>query len=74
MGLVYQFSGVFASGLTPLIGSALIVANGGRPWLFCVYVVVVAAVSLMCAAFLPETYKRDIMPTGDGRDHRVDVA
>lgn len=64
VGSVYQFSGIIASGLTPLIGSVLIAANDGRPWFFVIYMVVVAAISMTCAAFLPETYKRDIMPTG----------
>jgi MHS family shikimate/dehydroshikimate transporter-like MFS transporter len=68
VGSVYQFSGIIASGLTPLIGTVLIAANGGKPWLFVCYMVVVAAVSLACAAFLPETYKRDIMPTGTAPD------
>jgi MFS transporter, MHS family, shikimate and dehydroshikimate transport protein len=64
VGSVYQFSGIFASGLTPLIGAALISANGGRPWYFATYMVVVAVVSLACAKALPETYRRDIMPSG----------
>ncbi len=64
VGSVYQFSGIFASGLTPLIGAALIEANGGEPWYFVVYMVVAAVISLVCVRLLPETYQRDIMPTG----------
>ncbi|MFC4004017.1 MFS transporter [Prauserella oleivorans] len=63
VGSVYQFSGIVASGLTPLIGSVLIAAGGGSPWYFVAYLVVVAVISLVCASFLPETYRRDIMPT-----------
>lgn len=63
VGSVYQFSGIFASGLTPLIGTVLINANGGRPWYFVTYMVVVAVISLVCMRLLPETYKRDIMPS-----------
>ncbi|MQA07695.1 MAG: MFS transporter [Pseudonocardiaceae bacterium] len=62
IGSVYQFSGIFASGLTPVIGAVLINANGGRPWLFVGYVLVVAVISLGCAKLLPETYRRDIFP------------
>jgi MFS transporter, MHS family, shikimate and dehydroshikimate transport protein len=62
VGSVYQFSGIYASGLTPLIGSVLIGVSGGRPWLFAGYLVVVAVISLVATLFLPETYRRDIMP------------
>jgi MFS family permease len=62
VGAVYQFSGVYASGLTPLIGSVLFALDGGRPWLLAGYVVVVAVISLVATSFLPETYRRDILP------------
>ncbi len=64
VGSVYQFSGIFASGLTPLIGAALIEANGGEPWYFVLYMIAAAVVSLVCVYLLPETYQREIMPTG----------
>jgi MFS transporter, MHS family, shikimate and dehydroshikimate transport protein len=67
VGSVYQFSGVYASGLTPLIGALLVAANGGRLWLFGAYMVVVAGISMVATHFLPETYKRDIMPTAGGQ-------
>lgn len=66
VGSVYQFSGIYASGLTPLIGSVLIEVNGGRPWLFAGYLVVVAAISLVATMFLPETYRRELMPAAHG--------
>ena len=71
VGSVYQFSGIFASGLTPLIGTLLINANDGRPWYFATYMVVAAGVSLVCAKLLPETYRRDIMPSGAPPSARV---
>ncbi|TNC25766.1 MFS transporter [Amycolatopsis alkalitolerans] len=67
VGAVYQFSGVYASGLTPVIGVTLFAADGGRPWYFAAYMVVVAVISLVATAFLPETNRRDIMPGADGR-------
>jgi MFS family permease len=67
VGAVYQFSGIYASGLTPLIGSVLFAADGGRPWFFAGYMVVVGIVSLTATAFLPETHRRTIMPEPDDR-------
>lgn len=63
VGSVYQFSGIYASGLTPLIGTALITASDGAPWMFATYMVVVAGISLLVAAFTPETFRRNISPT-----------
>lgn len=65
VGSVYQFSGIYASGLTPVIGTALIQATGGQPWGFAGYMVAVAAISLAVAAMAPETSRRDILPTAD---------
>lgn len=47
VSFAYQFSGIFASGLTPLIATALIDAGGGKPWLVAAYLVAVAVVSLI---------------------------
>jgi metabolite-proton symporter len=65
VGSVYQFSGVFASGLTPLIASSLIALGGGSPWFFVGYLLIVAVISLTACYFLPETYHKDITPTGE---------
>ena len=45
---VFQFSGIFASGLTPLIAAALIFYGGGAPWLLCAYILVVSVISAIC--------------------------
>lgn len=37
MSFVYQFSGIYASGLTPLIVTGLLAAGGGSPWWACAY-------------------------------------
>ena len=47
VSFAYQFSGIFASGPTPLIATALIDAGGGKPWLVALYMVAVAVVSLI---------------------------
>ncbi|MEO6030309.1 MAG: MFS transporter [Burkholderiaceae bacterium] len=62
VGTVYQFSGIFASGLTPLIGVALLEYTGGQPWAFAAYMVAVALFSLIVMFFVPETHLKDINP------------
>jgi MFS family permease len=63
VGSVYQFSGIFASGLTPSIATLLLGYAGGTPWLFVGYMVLVTLISLTAVYFSPETYRRDIVQT-----------
>jgi MHS family metabolite:H+ symporter-like MFS transporter len=49
ISFVYQFSGIFASGLTPIIATALWRANAGKPWMICAYVVFSALISAWSA-------------------------
>jgi len=49
ISFVYQFSGIFASGITPIIATALLASGGGTPWLLCSYVVFSGVVSALCA-------------------------
>lgn len=49
ISFVYQFSGIFASGITPIIATALLKSGGGEPWQVCMYVVFAGAVSAVCA-------------------------
>ena len=49
ISFVYQFSGIFASGLTPIIATLLIDRGDGSPWWLCAYVVFAALVSMFCA-------------------------
>jgi MFS transporter, MHS family, shikimate and dehydroshikimate transport protein len=63
IGSVYQFSGVYASGLTPLIGAWLIQRAGGEPWAFAGYVVIIAILGLVVLATMPETHRKQITPT-----------
>ena len=60
ISFVYQFSGIFASGLTPIIATALLPAGGGRPWLICLYVLVVSVISAASAMAMRESHKRDM--------------
>ncbi len=50
LSVVYQFSGIYASGVTPLILTALIGASGGSPWLACGYLVATSVISVVATA------------------------
>jgi MFS family permease len=52
LSFVYQFSGIYASGVTPMILTALIAALGGAPWLACGYLVATAAISVLATALI----------------------
>lgn len=56
LSTVYQLSGVYASGLTPLILTALIAANHGKPWYACTYLVATAAISVVATWLLRPRY------------------
>ncbi len=49
ISFVYQFSGIFASGITPMIATALLHANDGQPWYVASYVVFAGLVSAYSA-------------------------
>ena len=65
VSFTYQFPSIFASGLTPLIATALLAAAGGAPWYFVAYAATCGLISLICIVLLPETRGRDIMPAGE---------
>jgi MHS family shikimate/dehydroshikimate transporter-like MFS transporter len=52
ISFVYQFSGIFASGITPIIATALLAQGGGQPWLICAYVMFAAIVSAACTMMM----------------------
>jgi MFS family permease len=47
LSFVYQFSGIYASGVTPMILTALIAVGHGTPWLGCAYLVATAVISVI---------------------------
>ncbi|HET9763674.1 MAG TPA: MFS transporter [Casimicrobiaceae bacterium] len=55
ISFVYQFSGIFASGLTPIIATALLREGDGQPWLIAGYMLIVGAISTLCAYAIKET-------------------
>jgi MHS family shikimate/dehydroshikimate transporter-like MFS transporter len=60
VSFVYQFSGIFASGLTPLIATELLRVGDKQPWLICGYVLGVSLVSAVCVFMMKETHRRDM--------------
>jgi Na+/melibiose symporter-like transporter len=60
LSTVYQLSGVYASGLTPLILTALIGAAGGTPWIACGYLVGTAIIAVVATLLLKPTPLEDI--------------
>ena len=64
ISFVYQFSGIFASGITPIIATYLVQQNGGQPWLVCGYVVFAALVSMLSAIAIGRRARPGTMPEG----------
>jgi MFS transporter, MHS family, shikimate and dehydroshikimate transport protein len=53
ISFVYQFSGIFASGLTPIIATELMHVSGtGKPWLVCIYCAAAGFVSALSALWI----------------------
>jgi len=61
LSTVYQLSGVYASGLTPLILTALIAAAHKSPWLACTYLVATAAISVVATLLLRPNSAEDVV-------------
>lgn len=52
VSFVYQFSGIFASGITPMIATALLAANDNDPHWLSIYVAFAGVVSMISAIIL----------------------
>lgn len=52
MSLVFQGSGIYASGLTPVILTALLAAGGASPWLAAGYLALTAVISLLAVRLI----------------------
>ena len=52
ISFVYQFAAIFASGLTPIFATYLILWNNGQPWLLCAYVLGVGLMSAACTKWI----------------------
>ena len=69
ISFVYQFSGIFASGITPIIATALIKSGGGEPWQLCMYVLFAGLVSAISAWLIgrDKTMGSETMPAAAPR-------
>nr|WP_315598545.1 MFS transporter [uncultured Cupriavidus sp.] len=66
ISFVYQFSGIFASGITPIIATALLKTGHGQPWQICAYVLFAGVVSAWSAAMIGRRVHRDPMQSSGG--------
>jgi MHS family shikimate/dehydroshikimate transporter-like MFS transporter len=62
ISFVYQMSGIFASGLTPIIATYLLEANGKQPWYIVTYVIFAALVSMISAIAVQRRAVRAMSP------------
>jgi MHS family shikimate/dehydroshikimate transporter-like MFS transporter len=60
VSFVYQFSGIFASGLTPIIATALLGTGANAPWYISLYVLVVSLISAVSVYAMHDTHERDM--------------
>jgi MFS transporter, MHS family, shikimate and dehydroshikimate transport protein len=57
ISFVYQVSGIFASGITPLVAAALLKADDNQPWLICWYVMFAGVVSALSAYWISRRHR-----------------
>lgn len=50
MSFVYQVSGLYAAGATPIIATYLLSLNDNQPWMVATYIVIVSVISAICAS------------------------
>jgi MHS family metabolite:H+ symporter-like MFS transporter len=60
ISFVYQFSGIFASGLTPIVATALWKLSGGQWWPVCAYVLFSALISAWSAHAIGQRRNRRV--------------
>lgn len=65
--LGYQLSGMIAGGPAPFVATALVAYSGGAPWLVAAYMAFMAAISLLSAYAMAETFKSDLSAEPSGK-------
>lgn len=69
VSFIYQFSGIFASGITPMIATLLVSSNGGQPWYLCGYLLAAAVISFLSTLWLGCLGGKEKLPEhGDDAD------
>ena len=56
--LGYQMASIFAGGLSPFIATALLSWSSNASWPISVYIIAMAAITLVSVALTAETYQR----------------
>ena len=74
ISFVYQFSGIFASGLTPMIATMLVQANDSQPWYLCGYLLVAGVISALATAWISSLKSAKAEPRALPTDDAVVVA
>ena len=65
ISFVYQFSGIFVSGLTPIIATALMQYSGtDKPWLVCAYCAASGIISALSAFWIRRLAVRSVLARG----------
>ena len=62
ISFVYQFSGIFASGITPMIATILVQANNSQPWYLCGYLLIAGVISALATVWLSSIRRNKIEP------------
>ncbi|SAK67979.1 major facilitator transporter [Caballeronia catudaia] len=60
ISFVYQFSGIFASGISPIIATWLLQRNGGDPWMIAGYCLAAGVISALSAAWVGLRQRREL--------------
>jgi MFS transporter, MHS family, shikimate and dehydroshikimate transport protein len=60
ISFVYQFSGIFASGISPIIATWLLQRNGGDPWMIAGYCLGAGVISALSAAWVGLRQRREM--------------
>jgi MFS transporter, MHS family, shikimate and dehydroshikimate transport protein len=58
--LGYQGAAIFAGGLAPLVATLLLGLSGGASWVLALYLMAMAAISLISIYFIAETREVDL--------------
>ena len=73
ISFVYQFTAIFASGLTPLFATVLTRWAGGEPWYLCAYFAIVGVLSASCTLWMRRMSRDSRKPSRSAGEEPVTV-
>ena len=73
ISFVYQFTAIFASGLTPLFATVLTGWAGGEPWYLCAYFPIVGVLSASCTLWMRRMSRDSRKPSRSAGEEPVTV-